>query len=57
MEDFRSYQIQNYLRVVKSNATQMSVIAPTILDFGRIVLNFYFLFFHGLQGNIHRCRY
>jgi len=25
----------------------MSVIAPTILDFGRIVLKFYFLFFIG----------
>ena len=23
----------------------MSVVAPTMLDFGRIVLNFYFLFF------------
>ena len=23
----------------------MSVVAPTIMDFGRIVLNFYFLFF------------
>ena len=32
--------IQNHRRVLESDATQMSVVAPTILDFGRIVLNF-----------------
>jgi hypothetical protein len=33
-------KIQNYRRVAKSDATQMPVVAPTILDFARIVLNF-----------------
>jgi alkyl hydroperoxide reductase subunit AhpC len=38
-------KFQNYWHVVKSDATQLFVIAPTILDRGRIVLNFisYFL--------------
>jgi len=39
--DFYPSKIQNYWRVVKSDATQMSVVAPTKLGVGRIVLNFY----------------
>jgi len=40
-------KIQNYRRVAKSDTTQMSVVAPTILDFGRKVLNFISFFFIG----------
>ena len=38
-------KIQNYCRVIKSDAAQMSVVAAAMLDFVRIVLNFYILFF------------
>jgi hypothetical protein len=43
----RDHEIQNYWHVVKSNATKMSVVTLTILYFGQIVLNLYFLFFIG----------
>ena len=39
------HKIQNYWCVVKTVAAQMTVVTPTILDFGRIVLNFISYFF------------
>jgi hypothetical protein len=39
------FKIQNYKRIEESDATQMSEVTPTIMDFRRIALNFISYFF------------
>jgi hypothetical protein len=49
MQERGVHKIQNHCHVIFSYAAQMSVIVTTVLEFGRIALNFISYFFGSIN--------